>query len=90
MFSLILQKNQPKTGFHPLPPNFTLAQPETKPMMADQRQEAPFQPRSDFEMKKPKSYNEEYASNYPPPYQAATKEPPAPEEKEDDGDADWL
>lgn len=91
MFALFAQKNQPKSGFNPLPANFTLSQPEAKPMMDEQKQEPAFQPRNDFELKPKSSYREDYASQYPPPYQAATSEkrPPSPDEKEDINEG-WL
>ena len=60
------------------------------------RQEMPLQPRDAFD-DKPKSYKTQYASNYPPPYQAATepqepeiKKSPPPDDDEEGIDDGWL
>eukprot|EP00112_Aurelia_sp_Birch-Aquarium-sp1_P006944 Seg1758.4 transcript_id=Seg1758.4/GoldUCD/mRNA.D3Y31 product="hypothetical protein" protein_id=Seg1758.4/GoldUCD/D3Y31 len=90
-------KRQQKTGFNPLPPGFKL-EPETKPMISEPpRQEMPLQARDAYD-EKPKSYKSQYASNYPPPYQAATqlqepeiKKSPPPDDDDEEGiDGGWL
>jgi len=85
-------KSQQKTGFHPLPATFQLTeQPPEKQPLAEKLAEPAFQPRDDFNSQQ-KPRREEYASQYPPPYQAATKEkePLSSGDEKEDIDAGWL
>ena len=75
-----------------MPATFQLTeQPPEKQPFAEKLAEPAFQPRDDFNSQQ-KPRREEYASQYPPPYQAATKEkePLSSGDEKEDIDAGWL